>query len=110
MVGALWGRLVTSLERILCRQDIITLQIMPDQGTSYTQKFMLSSEQDLIMLREVLSMWPALIGVEDLQKLNRAGLAHVLYETRGSHESYTPQQMEFAFMTFHNAEDVNDVN
>lgn len=55
-------------------------------------------------------MWPALIGEEDLQKLNRAGLAHVLYETQGSRELYTPQQMEFAFMTFHNAEDVNDVN
>lgn len=62
------------------------------------------------MLKEVLSMWPALIGEEDLQKLSRAGLAHVLYETRDSHESYTPQQMEFAFMTLHNAEDVNDVN
>lgn len=55
-------------------------------------------------------MWPALIGEEDLQKLSRAGLAHVLYETRDSHESYTPQQMEFAFMTLHNAEDVNNVS
>lgn len=55
-------------------------------------------------------MWPALIGEEDLQKLSRAWLAHVLYETRDSHGSYTPQQMEFAFMTLHNAEDVNNVN
>lgn len=108
MVDALWDRLVTLLERIRYKPDIITLQIMPDQGTCYTQKFMLSSEQDLTMLKEVLSMWPAMIGAEDLQKLSRAGLVHALYETQESDELYTPQQMEFAFMTLHNAEGTDE--
>ena len=60
------------------------------------------------MLKEVLSMWPALIGAEDLQKLSRAGLAHLLYETQESDELYTQQQMESAFMTLHNVEDGDD--
>ena len=42
---------------------------------------------------------------DDKLLLNRAGLAHALLPQQESDEQYTPQQMEFAFMTLHNAED-----
>lgn len=64
---------------------------------------MLSCVLDLVALMEDVSMSHVMISEEDLQKLDRAGLAHMLYEQQDFPVSYTPQQMEFAFMTLHNA-------
>jgi len=43
-------------------------------------------------------MSPVMIEGEDLQKLHRAGLAHVLYEMRESPVLSTPQQEELKAM------------
>lgn len=104
MVIRLYRKLVTLLERTRSRRDSIELWVMPDQGTSYTQRFMLSSEEDLRMLKELQSTLAVMISEADLQKLRRAGLAHLLYGWLESDVSYTPQQMEFAFMTLHKAD------
>lgn len=116
MVGALWARLATSLEHILCKPGIIKLWVMQDHGTSYMQKFTLSSGQDMTILKELLSTSPVMIDAADLQKLHRAGLVPWLFEKQESNESYTPQQREsntmtytevdVAYMKLHNAEDL----
>lgn len=96
---------LTSLGPIRSKRDLIELWVIPDQGTVYMQKFMLSSEQDLLMLKEVLSMWDVMIDEDALRKLRRAGLAHLLYEAQDLPELYTPRQLELNFMTLHNAEE-----
>src|SRR5690625_503838 len=98
MVKELWQKLVTSLRHIRYRHTTIKLWVMTGHGISYMQKFTLSSEQDLTMLKELLSMSPVMIEGEDLQKLHRAGLAHVLYEMRESPVLSTPQQEELKAM------------
>lgn len=105
MVKELYQRLVTLLERIRNKHDSIELWVIIDHGTSYMRRYTLSSEQDLAALTEVLSTLDVMICEEDLRKLRRAGLAHLLYEQQESDEQYTPQQMEFAFKTIHKAED-----
>lgn len=115
MVIALYRKLVTLLERIRSRHDSIELWVIPDHETSCTQKYTLSLEEDLEMLKELLSTSAVLISGGDLQKLGRAGLAHLLYDWLESDVSYIPQQMELnltipsdrdkAFMTFHKAEE-----
>lgn len=107
MVIALYRKLVTLLERIRNRHDSIELWVIPDHETSCTQKYTLSLEEDLEMLKELLSTSAVMIGEGDLQKLSRAGLAHYLLPWLESDVSYTPQQREFAFMTLHNAEDAH---
>lgn len=105
MVIALYRKLATLLERIRNRHDSIKLWVIPDQGISFMQKFTLSLEEDLEMLKELLSTSDVMISEGDLQKLSRAGLAHLLYDWLESDVSYTPRQMEFAFMTLHKAHD-----
>lgn len=101
----LLGRAVTSLRHTLSRIDTITLWVIRDQGHSYMRKCQLSYESVWTTVKELPYMSDVLISEEDLQKLDRAGLAHLLYEGLGSRERYTPQQTEFAFMTLHNAHD-----
>lgn len=108
MVRELWDRLVTSLGLTRCKQDTIELWVMSGPGTSYMQKFMLSSEQDMTMLRELLSMSPVMIDEENLQKLNRAGLAHKLFEMQECCGSCTPQQMELNLMTSNDYEQLHE--
>lgn len=105
MVRELYQRLVTLLERIRNKHDSIELWVIIDHGTSYMRRYTLSSAQDLGALTEVLSTLDVMIYEEDLQKLRRAGLAHLLYESVESDELYTPQQLEFSFKTMHNAEE-----
>lgn len=105
MVRKYWDKVVTSLRRILSKPDTINLLAIQDQGHSYTRSFRLSSESDLTDARELISMSHVLISGEDWQKVCRAGLAHQLLPQQESDGLYTPQQMEFAFMTLHNAED-----
>ncbi len=105
MVIELFRQLATLLGLIRNKQDSIELWVIPDQGTSYTQRFTLSSEEDLRMLEELPSTLAVMISEADLQKLRRAGLAHLLYAWQESEESSTPQQLELSFKTLHNAED-----
>lgn len=106
MVTKLFRKLATSLGLIQNKQDSIELWVIPDHGTSFTQKFTLSSEEDLTMLRALPSTLAVMISEEDLQKLRRAGLAHLLCEWLECDVSYTPQQLELNLMTYHNAEEV----
>ena len=105
MVTKLFRKLATLLGLTQNKQDSIELWVIPDHGTSFTQKFMLSSEQDLLILKEVLSMWDVMIDEDALRKLRRAGLAHLLYEAQDLPELYTPRQLGLNFMTLHNAEE-----
>lgn len=99
MVKKLWDKLATSLGLTHSKHDIIKLWVMSDQDTSYMQKFMLSSEQDMTILKELLSTSHVMIGMEDLQKLNRAGLVHQHCGTQECCGSCTPTQMELPLTT-----------
>lgn len=103
MVRKLWDKLVTSLRLTRCKQDIIKLWVMPDQGTSYMLKFMLSSEQDMTALKELLSTSHVMIEMEDWQKLSRAGLVQEPSETQECCGQCTPQQTELDLKPIHEA-------
>lgn len=105
MVTELFRKGVTLLKRILNSTDTISLLVITDQGRSYTQSCPLSYEGVWTLAQGLPFTLDVMIGAEDWQKLNRAGLAHLLLEALESRESYTPQQTEFAFMTLHKAED-----
>lgn len=107
MVKELWDKLVTSLGLTHSKHDIIKLWVMSDQDTSYMQKFMLSSEQDMTILKELLSTSHVMIGMEDLQKLSRAGLVHQHCGTQECCGSCTPTQMELPLTTYEAYEQVH---
>lgn len=103
MVKELWDKLVTSLKRTPCKHDIIKLWVTPDQGTSYMLKFMLYSEPDMTILKELLSTSHVMIETEDLQKLNRAGLVLGPSEKQECCGSCTPRQGELDLTPIHEA-------
>ena len=103
MVRKLWDKLVTSLRLTRCKQDTIKLWVIDDPDTSYMLKFMLYSEPDMTMLKELLSMSHVMIEMEDWQKLRRAGLVQEPSEMQECCGSCTPQQMELDLSPIHEA-------
>lgn len=99
MVRKLWDKLVTSLGLTHSKHDIIKLWVMSDQGTSYMLKFMLYSEPDMTILKELLSTWRVTTDEENWHKLSRAGLVHQHCGTQECCGSCTPTQMELPLTT-----------